>query len=254
MFCIETVSDTIKINACDLGSRCLNVIHREIDAKYCNRILMDIGLCVARYTHDLTKMGNGKCDGSSTYWPVTFSLIVFRPFVGEIMTGKILKSTPEGITVSLEFFSEIYIPAYWMLNPSKFKDGLWIWTPSYDDDDDDQEEEAQNYEMNIGSEIRFRVKSIHYTAVTHTAKGRHSVTTSLQQQHQQGNSPEVPQRVPRKPSFSDLERKRSTSISEESGGQHPSAMHIIGSICEDGLGLTSWWKGDDDEEEENEGT
>ena len=29
-------------------------------------------------------------------------------------------------------------------------------------------------------------------------------------------------------------------------------MHIVASICEDGLGLTSWWTGDDEEPDDGE--
>jgi DNA-directed RNA polymerase subunit E'/Rpb7 len=38
--------------------------------------------------------------------------VVFRPFVGEVMVGKIRACTKEGIQVSLEFFDDIIIPSY----------------------------------------------------------------------------------------------------------------------------------------------
>jgi len=43
---------------------------------------------------------------------VTFRLIVFRPFKGEILTGRISSSTPAGIKVRLDFFEDILIPGY----------------------------------------------------------------------------------------------------------------------------------------------
>jgi len=41
-----------------------------------------------------------------------FRLIVFRPFVGEVLTGRIMAATHTGIRISLEFFDDIFIPAH----------------------------------------------------------------------------------------------------------------------------------------------
>jgi DNA-directed RNA polymerase III subunit RPC8 len=37
-------------------------------------------------------------------------MIVFRPFVGEVLTGKIAGSSTEGVRVSMGFFDDIIIP------------------------------------------------------------------------------------------------------------------------------------------------
>jgi DNA-directed RNA polymerase III subunit RPC8 len=37
-------------------------------------------------------------------------MIVFRPFKGEVLLGKIRSSTVNGINVRTEFFDEIFIP------------------------------------------------------------------------------------------------------------------------------------------------
>lgn len=137
----------------------LKAIHREIDTKYPNRILMDTGLVISRYG-DCLHVDHGVCvpsDGGSHH-ECSFRLIVFRPFVEEVVLGKLLKSTPEGVQVSLGFFSDIFIPAYWMLNPSRYekKSGLWVWTPQYDDEEEmggesGVNDEAENhYEMYLG--------------------------------------------------------------------------------------------------------
>lgn len=39
-------------------------------------------------------------------------MIVFRPFVGEVLTGRIMAATYTGIRISLEFFDDIFIPAH----------------------------------------------------------------------------------------------------------------------------------------------
>lgn len=37
-------------------------------------------------------------------------MIVFRPFKGEVLIGKIRSATPSGINVSTEFFDDIFVP------------------------------------------------------------------------------------------------------------------------------------------------
>ena len=43
---------------------------------------------------------------------MTFRLIVFRPFKGEVLIGRISSSTPAGIKVRLDFFEDILIPGH----------------------------------------------------------------------------------------------------------------------------------------------
>ena len=61
--------------------------------------------------------------------------IVFRPFKGEILTGKIANSSDLGIRISLDFFDDIFIPAPTMIfEPSTFNDTeeAWIWESTPD--------------------------------------------------------------------------------------------------------------------------
>lgn len=277
----------------------LVALHREIDLKFPNRVLMDLGLLICRYGNCL-KITNGSCvagDGGSHH-DCSFRMVVFRPFVEEVLLGKIVKSTPEGVQVSIGFFQDIFIPAYWMLRPSQYdeKIGLWVWTPNYDDDDGDgdddedgeakleqgdgkkntddtlkaepaesedmgrqdgddntnesangeAEEEADHFEMEIGAEIRFKVKSIQFTQITNTAKGMQATTTMTAHSHT------FPKEQEEKTSDKPL-RKRSLSVDLSEASSVPATMYIVASICEDGLGLTSWWTSEDDEEEEGEG-
>lgn len=41
---------------------------------------------------------------------VKFRLVMFRPFVGEVLEGKVRSSSEEGIHVSLGFFDDILVP------------------------------------------------------------------------------------------------------------------------------------------------
>jgi len=259
MFVVTTIVDTIRISPHLLAQPTLTSVHKEMDLKFPNRVIMDVGLVICRYGN--AQVGDGVCvagDGGAHH-EVLAKLLVFRPFVNEVCAGTVIKSNAEGLQVSMDFFDNIFIPAYWMLRPSHYekKTGLWVWTPNYDDDEEENDdaaktdEEAENrFEMEIGAEIRFRVKSINFTRVINTAKGVQATTTTTSQQSSQptmerslsvgseGSNPERPV------------RKRSTSVDLSETSQIPASMHIVASICEDGLGLISWWTSADEEEED----
>ena len=328
MFILTTVVDRIRVPAHKLQVNTLTALHNEIDLKYPNRVLMNFGLVICRYG-DCLKITNGACvpgDGGSHH-ECLFRLVVFRPFVEEVCVGKIVKSTPEGIQVSLGgFYHDIFIPAYWMLRPSRYNDklGLWVWSPDYgngDEDEDDgdnadnadnadtdeklekadgtsvvkleegtdantnkdasttgvkeeeggdvgdgdptnkevegeqpieeEEEGGEHFEMELGAEIRFKIKSIHFTQVTETAKGVQATTTTTahshevptnnnKEQEEGGKSPDQPRSI----------RKRSLSVEVSDMSNLPASMNIVASICEDGLGLTSWWTSEEEEGED----
>uniref|UniRef100_A0A7R9ZUC9 RNA polymerase III subunit Rpc25 domain-containing protein n=1 Tax=Pseudo-nitzschia arenysensis TaxID=697910 RepID=A0A7R9ZUC9_9STRA len=320
MFILTTVVDRIRVPANMLALPTLTALHNEIDRKYPNRVLVNVGLVVCRYGSCL-KITNGSCvpgDGGSHH-ECLFRLVVFRPFVEEVCLGTIVKSTPEGIQVSLgNFFHDVFIPAYWMLRPSKYNEklGLWVWSPDYgneedDDDDDDNDddddsngdanvkmedknddktetsikkegndqednandndndadnnqdddgnnddEDGDHFEMEIGAEIRFKIKSIHFTQVTNTAKGIQATTTTTAHSQEipkdSSDEPKTTDNIPKPRSL----RKRSLSVDISDMSSLPASMNIVASICEDGLGLTSWWTSGEEEEngeEEEEG-
>ena len=267
MFVIATVAETICIPPFMFYQPTMTSVHNEIDRKYPNRVIMDVGLVVCRYG-DVLQIGDGVCipgDGSAHH-EVVFRLVVFRPFMEEVCVGTIQSCNDEGIMVSLgEFFYDIFIPAYWMLRPSTYdkKRGLWTWTPDYSDDEGDNDEgdndDSQKLEMELGAEIRFKVKGINFTQVTNTAKGMQATTTSTTagmprflSSGSSGNTTDgygidgddVLETGP--------VRKRSSSVDLSDSMKIPASMHITASICEDGLGLTSWWSNQDGDVEEEE--
>jgi DNA-directed RNA polymerase III subunit RPC8 len=294
MFVITTVADTIRLEPQKFSMDTMDAIHEEIDMKYPNRVLYDCGLVISRFG-DVLEIGDGMCvpgDGGAHYETV-FRLLVFRPFVDEICLGTVLKSTEEGIRVTLGgFFDDIFVPGYWMLRPSHYDRHakLWVWVPpNYDEEgegeeqikdkpdtageggDDDNKEEKEGddveerFEVEIGSEIRFRVKALNFTQVTNTAKGLQATTTTTS-----GGSGLFPggagggDKSQRKRSISaggggaepdsTLDkpvRKRSLSFDLTDDEKLPASFHIVASICEDGLGLTSWWAAAAEEEEEH---
>jgi len=60
MFILATVVDTIRIPPNMLSIPTLTAVHSEMDRRYPNRVLMDIGLVVCRYG-DCLRIGDGIC-------------------------------------------------------------------------------------------------------------------------------------------------------------------------------------------------
>jgi DNA-directed RNA polymerase III subunit RPC8 len=278
MFVISTYADTIRIMPHMFHQSTQSCVHHEIDKKYPNRVIMDVGLVICRYGA-VTQIGDGVCvpgDGAAHH-EVIFRLIVFRPFVEEVLVGHITSCNEEGIMVQLGgFFYDIFIPAYWMLRPTEFdrSKGLWVWMPQYEPD-----EPPERYEMDIGAEIRFKVKGINFTQITNTAKGVQATMSSTTSRHLPTGATTDHHRPPtdygggsgstaglgnHNASSSSVDltgsknendyrpvRKRSSSF-DTTEISHPECMTITGSICEDGLGLVSWWANGDEQEENDD--
>ena len=328
MFVLTLLADTIRIPPHLLSIPTLTSVSSEIEKRYPNKIILDVGLIICPYGPPL-EIGDGILvpgDGGAHH-QVIFQAVVFRPFVEEVLIGIVKESNESGIIVSVGgFFESVFIPAYWMLNPSTYdeKSGLWVWTPKYDDDveeeeegeedgvkgkknDDDikegatyatleetiegtadidisteeqqkeDEDEENRFEIEIGSEIRFKVKSVNFTRITTTMKGVQATTTTTSHSSDRAfglnggsstpsgsvsnggamtSSPDGGGTTKNGEENDDngAVRKRSSSadLSDSSSEMHPSPMQIVGSICEDGLGLTSWWNNNAAEEEEGE--
>lgn len=58
-----------------------------------------------------------------------FTLIVFRPFIGEVLTGTIAKSSPEGIWLTVGFFEDIFVPPHCMQDGTEWDEDtrMWVW-------------------------------------------------------------------------------------------------------------------------------
>jgi DNA-directed RNA polymerase III subunit RPC8 len=83
--------------------------------------------------------------------------------------------------------------------------------------------------------------------VTNTAKGVQATTTTTAQ-----SAPQSDRARALSTGSADGEqpvRKRSSSFDLSDSQKFPASMQIVASICEDGLGLTSWWASQNEEEE-----
>ena len=129
----------------------------------------------------------------------------------------------------------------------------------------------------IGPEIRFKVKAVNFTRITITMKGVQATTTTSMSHVPSSSSTETKGIMNASGDGSatgsggldgnghgfavtNVEgdtgdgavRTRSSSVDLSDDTNHPAPMQIVGSICEDGLGLISWWKSSGEETEEDE--
>ncbi len=158
--------DTIKIEASETRYPAEEAITAAIHLKYSNRILHDVGLCIA--LHDLLTCGVGKVrwgDGC-LYYTTVFRLVVFRPVPGEVLLGKIVGATPEGVKLSLGFFDDIFLPSHLLPTPSTYDyaEKTWFWVQNVEEGDVEFDDplaapkENRAY-LDVDEVIRFRVEA-----------------------------------------------------------------------------------------------
>jgi DNA-directed RNA polymerase III subunit RPC8 len=216
-----------------LHTRTPKALTQEVDRKYSNKIIQDFGLCICLW--DFESVGEGyiyPCDGHA-HTQASFRLLMFRPFVGEVITGKIMKADREGMKVQIEFFDDIWIPAYNMPHPSVFDEAeqVWVW----------KHESGDKFYMDMYEEIRFRVTHLNFTRVTTTVRGLMATTTGTQLTKEVDDERPTP-------------RQRSSSVDLTSTeAPRPSTLQLIGTLDDTGLGLLSWWQAGEEEEAPEEG-
>ncbi|KAJ1794764.1 DNA-directed RNA polymerase III complex subunit Rpc25 [Coemansia sp. RSA 2399] len=148
MFVLVALQDTLKIIPSEFTKTRQDALKDEINSKYSNRVLHDIGLCMV--VHDILEIDEGFVQHSEGWiWvKVKFRVIVFRPFMEEILVGHIRSASPAGIQVSMGFFDDIKVPADQMPLGSEFNatEGVWVWRY-----------EGNELFLDLDEPVRFRV-------------------------------------------------------------------------------------------------
>ncbi|KAJ5552972.1 DNA-directed RNA polymerase III subunit 22.9 kDa [Penicillium sp. IBT 16267x] len=151
MFILTTISDLIQIAPQDFSKFSAVAIEDNINEKYANKVIQKIGLCISFY--DLLESSDGLIGHGTGLVNVNvkFRMIVFRPFKGEIMLGKIASGTELGIKIGVEFFNDILIPPELLLPGAKFDYADQVWT--WDNDD------GTTLYFDVGEVVRFRIET-----------------------------------------------------------------------------------------------
>ncbi|KAG5924275.1 hypothetical protein E4U60_007589 [Claviceps pazoutovae] len=123
------ISDLVQIAPEDFSKHSIVAIQDNINAKYSNKVIQKIGLCICLYdllwsSEGLIGHGTGLVNVN-----VEFRMIVFRPFKGEVMLARIRSSTPAGINLRTDFFDDIFIPYEELPQGAEYNhsEQLWIW-------------------------------------------------------------------------------------------------------------------------------
>ncbi|KAG8663350.1 DNA-directed RNA polymerase III subunit RPC8 isoform X2 [Manihot esculenta] len=164
MFYLSLIEHTLRLPPSLLSLPLQDAIKQELENTFLDKVIANLGLCISVY--DIRKLEGGFIfpgDGASTY-VVEFRMVVFRPFVGEIIAAKLKESNKDGLRLSLGFFDDIYVPAHRLPNPSIYERDpgnryqvVWSW--EYDSEDNNK------FIIDGLDEIKFRVENVEYPPV-----------------------------------------------------------------------------------------
>ncbi|XP_053669747.1 DNA-directed RNA polymerase III subunit RPC8 [Anopheles nili] len=230
MFVLAELKDNVRIAPELFGLKLPEAIKDEINRKLANKVLLNVGLCIA--LKDIVKLGDSIIlpgDGAS-HTEVNFRYIVFRPIIGDVITGKIRSCSREGVHITLGFFDDILIPPSALQHPSRYEEAeqAWVWEYPLEDGN------THDLYMDIGENIKFRVSGEVF----------------------EESSPIGPpdQEVPSSSAGPSSSGAGSSNASAQDVNKTP--YRIVAAINESGLGLLSWWvqqsQEEDDEEAEDE--
>ncbi|GFN98295.1 DNA-directed RNA polymerase iii subunit rpc8 [Plakobranchus ocellatus] len=209
------MKDTVRIPPNLFHLDTMDAIREALNKKFANKVVYKVGLCIALW--DVEKIEESFIfpgDGA-THTIVHFRYVVFRPFVDEILIGRIKSCSKDGVHVTMGFFDDIIIPSDSLQDPSKFNEQEQLWAWEYEA----SEEEAVDLPMEIGGDIRFRVVDETFVDTT-------------------PSSPEEANAMP-PPSSSSA----GVSVHLADQGAKKSPYTLTGSISEMGLGMLAWWNG-----------
>lgn len=202
---VVKLQDDIKVHPSDLGKPRAQAISAVLEKLYLDKVIADVGLVITLY--DILSIGDGQIyhsEGSATF-QVVFRLVVFRPAEGEVITGTVAKSVPEGLHVSLGFFHDVFIPEHFLQQPSAYVDdqeqGQSVWRWDFD---------GTQMFMDAGEPIRVCVREVTFLP--------RPTPLELHQARLEGNT---------------------GAVGTATNPYVP--MRVVGEICGDGLGLVSWW-------------
>ncbi|KAL8880702.1 MAG: hypothetical protein Q9198_001938 [Flavoplaca austrocitrina] len=184
MFILTTISDLVQISPEDFQKPSAESIEDNLNAKYANKVVQKIGLCICVY--DILSASDGLIGHGTGIVNVNVEcrLVVFRPFKGEIVAGRISSASDDGMRIALDFFDDIFVPSNLLFPDSTFneQEQCWVWS-----------NEGQEYFYDKTDWVRFRVEQEHWTDLSPLApslretgayaerKSPYSITASMMQ-------------------------------------------------------------------------
>ncbi|XP_075215191.1 RNA polymerase III subunit H [Lycorma delicatula] len=152
MFVLAEFKDVVRTPPSLFNQKLQTSVADYLNGRLANKVVCNVGLCIALF--DIQSMDNSFIfpgDGAA-HTKVVFRYVVFRPFIDEIIVGKIRSCTKEGVHVTLGFFDDILIPPGSLQHPSRFDETEQVWVWEFDNDGN-----KHDLFMDPGEKIKFRV-------------------------------------------------------------------------------------------------
>lgn len=159
MYVLVTLTEAVRIPANKVHLPLRETVEEELNEKFANKVIIDVGLCIVLYDilsigKSFLHRGDPASSTEGNIWhpaivtvlfiqrwvcllivfaavaylllllfcffrAVKFRYVVFRPFIGETLVGKIRSCSREGVHVSLGFFDDILIAPGFLLEPCR---------------------------------------------------------------------------------------------------------------------------------------
>ncbi|KAJ1290870.1 hypothetical protein BS78_02G276100 [Paspalum vaginatum] len=156
MFTLSQIEHNLPMPPHMLSRPLPEAIEAELKTLFLDKVIAKLGLCVSVY--DIRSVEGGSIhpgEGCSTY-KVSFRLLMFKPFIGEVLVGRISGYDDKGLQISLDFFNDICIPGHLMqYGTVRGPDGRWML----------KTEDGDELHLDLDDEIRFVVSSIKYPPI-----------------------------------------------------------------------------------------
>jgi len=205
----------IQIEPSDFVKRSAAALEDNINEKYANKVIQRVGLCICFYdllsaTEGLIGHGSGVINVK-----VTFRLIIFRPFRGEVLEGTISESTSAGLRLHIELFDDITVPG-----PNNLLDGtsydlresVWVWTT----------EDGEKFHFDKNERVRFRIEEEIWTDQAADEEGGIIA-------------------VEREVEVGDSEAARRKREEDERKRRNKTPWRLVASMAQGGMGILTWW-------------
>ncbi|KAG2645312.1 DNA-directed RNA polymerase III subunit rpc8-like [Panicum virgatum] len=156
MFSLSLIQHDLPMPPHLLSRPLLDAIKAELERLFLDKVIANLGLCVSVYDIRSVEGGSIHAGEGCSIYRVSFRLLMFKPFNGEVLVGRISGYDDKGLQVSLDFFSDICIPGHLMqYGTVRGPDGRWMLKT----DDNDE------LYLDLDDEIRFLVSSTKYMPI-----------------------------------------------------------------------------------------
>lgn len=216
MFLLATVGESVRLSPSKLKNDFIQALHFSLSQKYCNRVIKDVGLCISIFDILETEDPYIYSGEAAIFVKVRFRVIVFRPFVGEVLVGRVRSGTEEGLSVTLGFFDDIHIPPGCLPQGTAFDPTEQVWCWHY---------EGNQMYLDPGEAIRFRILSEKFVESAPISK---DVLMSQRAAALAAADPKAP--------------SNPNIVTDIPAVPETTPYRIVATIAEDGLGLVRWWQ------------